>query len=68
MADLRRKYIYISAVAMVEMTFPWHSFFTFPFFDGIGKLRSDGYDKKVTEYTEYLRKIQPSKASSTLVM
>ena len=57
MADLRRKYVCRSAVALVKT----HSFgVTFLFSGGIGKLSSAGYDKKVPEYTELLRKIQPS--------
>ena len=33
---------------------------TFPFYGGIGKGSSSGYDRKVPEYIEFLRKIQPS--------
>ena len=35
-------------------------FVPFPFSGGIGKRSSAGYDRKVPEYTEFLRKIQPS--------
>ena len=34
-------------------------FVHFPFSGGIGKRSSAGYDRKVPEYTEFLRKIQP---------
>ena len=37
-------------------------FINFPFYGGIGKRSSAGYDMKVLEYMEFLRKIQPRKA------
>ena len=59
MADLRRKYICISDVALVETHSCGVPFFPFPFYGGIGKYSSAGYDRKGLEYTEFLRKIQP---------
>ena len=56
MADLRRIYVCRSYVALVETTFLWHYFFPFPFSGRIGKHSSSGYDRKVQEYTEFLRK------------
>ena len=59
MADLRRKYVCRSDVALVKTTFRWCSFsflfVPFPFSGGIGKRSSAGYDKKVPEYMEFLR-------------
>ena len=52
-ADLRRKYVCRSSVALVET----HSFcIPFPFSGGIGKRSSSGCDRKVPEYTEFLQK------------
>ena len=38
-------------------------FVPFPFSGGLGKSISSGYDRKVPEYTEFFRKIQPSRYS-----
>ena len=57
MADLLRKYVRRSAVALVEThSFGFPFFVPFPFSGGIGKRSSAGYDRKVPEYTEFLRK------------
>ena len=52
MADLRRKYVCRSAVALVDTTF---LFVPFPFSGGIGEISSAGYDRKVAGYTEFLQ-------------
>ena len=55
-ADLRRKCVCRSAVVLVETHSFGIPFFPFPFSGGIGKHSSAGYDRKVQEYTEFLRK------------
>ena len=59
MADPRRKYVCRSDVALVETHSFGIPFCYFPFSGGIRKRSSAGYDRKVPEYTEFLRKIQP---------